>query len=224
LIPNFNNPLGSMMPEEDKERLAKMLAKHQKPLIEDDIYGELYFGRTRPKPVKAFDVGNWVIHCSSFSKNLSPGLRVGYAASSRFAKVLRNIQFMSNIAAPTIPQEVIARFIAGGRYDRHLRELRKVFKNSTNQFTKVILESFPKGTKVSRPAGGFVLWLELPDTINVNLLAEQVQAVGLNFAQGQLFTATNQFNHCIRLSCGFQFTAEVAKNIAVLGKIARELC
>ena len=76
LIPNFNNPLGSCIPDESKKQIVEIITKHEVPLIEDDIYGELFYGNHRPKTCKTYDEDGWVIYCSSFSKTLAPGFRV----------------------------------------------------------------------------------------------------------------------------------------------------
>ena len=86
LMPTFQNPLGSTMPAERKRALVELLARHGIPLVEDDVYAELHFGGTRALPAKAFDRDGLVMHCSSFSKSLAPGYRIGWVAAGRRAQ------------------------------------------------------------------------------------------------------------------------------------------
>ncbi|MBI2347663.1 MAG: PLP-dependent aminotransferase family protein, partial [Deltaproteobacteria bacterium] len=125
LIPNFNNPLGCCMPDNNKKQLVEMLGRREIPLIEDDIYGDIYFGATRPKTAKAFDKEGLVLLCSSFSKTIAPGYRVGWAAPGRFKSQVEHLKSMNTIATATLPQMAVARFLESGGYDRHLRKLRK---------------------------------------------------------------------------------------------------
>src|SRR6185436_14377724 len=91
-VPNYNNPLGSCMPDENKKKLVDLVSLHNIPLIEDDIYGELYFGKTRPKTCKSFDKKGLVMHCSSLSKSLAPGYRIGWAIPGKFIEEVKQIK------------------------------------------------------------------------------------------------------------------------------------
>ena len=218
-IPNFNNPLGCLMPDDHKERLANMLAQYRTPLIEDDIYGELSYCNPRPRPVKSYDREGWVLWCSSFSKSISPGLRVGWVASERYAESIRNLSFMTNVAVSTIPQEVATRFLQGGGFDRHRRRLRRTLQHSACQHADAISALFPTGTKVSRPRGGFVIWVELPREIDVLKLHQEASAAHVGFAPGALFTAGGDFDHHLRISSAHAWSDEVSdalERLAVL--------
>src|SRR5438876_9771254 len=163
---NFSNPLGSCMPDEKKEQLVRMLAKHKIPLIEDDIYGNLPFSGARPKAAKAFDEQGWVMLCDSFTKTLSPGYRVGWTAPGRFRAKVEFLKFVNTGATASLPQMGIAELLQNGGYDHHLRKIRRLYASQMQQMTEAICRYFPEGTKVTRPAGGMSLWIELPATIN----------------------------------------------------------
>jgi DNA-binding transcriptional MocR family regulator len=166
LVPNFNNPLGSCVPESNKKELVKLLARREIPLIEDDIYGDLGFGPSRPKTAKAYDSEGLVLLCSSFSKTLAPGYRVGWTAPGRFKPQVERLKFMSSMACATAPQVAIADFLHSGGYDRHLRTIRKKLAIQVQRMTDAIAQYFPHGTKVTRPQGGLALWIELPRSVN----------------------------------------------------------
>src|SRR5580692_2481687 len=152
-VPNFSNPLGSCMPDEKKADLVKLITRHRIPLIEDDIYGEMYFGRHRPRTCKSFDEDGWVLYCSSLSKSLAPGYRIGWTLAGRFTQRLVQIKMMHTVSGTTLTQQAMAHFLSIGRYEYHLKKLRKALHTQCLRYLQGIMQYFPKGTKVSRPLG-----------------------------------------------------------------------
>ncbi|MBD3880890.1 PLP-dependent aminotransferase family protein [Phormidium tenue FACHB-886] len=221
--PSFSNPLGCCMPEEKRQQLAELLRRSQIPLIEDDIFGELYFGDRRPKPVKAFDTEGWVLLCSSFSKDLAPGYRVGWTAPGRFNPLVQRLKHASTIANPTLPQLAIAEFLQSSGYDHHLRQLRKAYAAQTQQVIQAIGQFFPEGTKVTRPQGGFLLWVELPEAIDSLALYRQAMEQKISIVPGLIFSASQKYQNCIRLNCGNPWSEELEKGLATLGHLAWRL-
>jgi DNA-binding transcriptional MocR family regulator len=220
LIPNFNNPLGSCMPDKNKKSLVEMLTRRQIPLIEDDIYGDLYFGNTRPKTVKAFDKDGLVLLCSSFSKTLAPGYRVGWTAPGRFKFEVEQLKFMNTLATATLPQMAIAQFLESGGYDRHLRRLRKSLANQVQLVSLAISRHFPEGTRITRPSGGFVLWVELPKSINSLELHRKALREKISIIPGALFSAKQKYQNFIRLSCGQPWSDRLEQALITLGRLA----
>lgn len=224
LVPSFSNPLGSCMPEENRQRLVTLLAKRDVPLIEDDIYGDLYFGSERPRPCKAFDTEGRVLLCGSFSKTLAPGYRVGWVAPGRYRERLELLKFAQTGATPTLPQLAIARFFQSAGYDRHLRTLRRRLAAQVERMTEAIAEHFPEGTCVTRPTGSLLLWVEMPPTVDALALHERALEAGISIAPGPIFSAQGQrYSHCIRLSCGFPWSPRIEAAVATLGSLARSL-
>lgn len=221
--PNFNNPLGCLMPDENKERLAAMLARHEIPLIEDDIYGDLHFSETRPRTVKAFDRDGLVLLCSSFSKTLAPGYRVGYVAPGRFYKRLEQTKFMNTVATNSPGQLALAEYLSRGGYDRHLRSLRRVFTDQIAVARDLAARHFPEGTRVSRPQGGFVLWLELPAGSDSHQLYNRALERRISILPGLIFSNSDKFRHCIRISCGKPWDDRARNAFAELGAMAAEV-
>ncbi len=224
--PNFTNPLGARMPDEHKERLVKMLARREIALVEDDVYGDLAFDGTRPRPAKAFDKEGLVLLCGSLSKTLAPGYRVGWIAAGRFQDAVEKLKFAHIVASPSPTQMAIAEFLQDGGYDRHVRRLRRVLAAQTERYREAIARSFPEGTRVSRPQGGFFVWVELPDATQKTSAVElQLRALdrGIAIAPGPIFSARQRFGHCIRISTGHPFTPAIERAIAELGKIATDL-
>jgi DNA-binding transcriptional MocR family regulator len=219
-VTNFNNPLGSCMPTENKKRLVEMLSKKNIPLIEDDLYGELYFGSTRPQNAKAFDKKGLVLLCSSFSKSLAPGYRVGWVAPGKFKTKVERLKSMTTIATSSLPQMVIAEFLKDSSYERHLNQLRKAFCEQIQATTKAICKYFPEGTKVTRPTGGFVLWVEFPKQVDTLKLYYRALEKKISITPGIIFSTTRKYNNFIRVSCGHPWSTEIEEAMVELGKLA----
>ncbi len=181
VMTNFQNPLGSAMDEAKKRALVELITRHEVPLIEDDVYGELYFGTRRPVPTKAFDRHGWVMHCTSFSKTLAPGYRIGWASPGRFVRQVAQQKLVASLATCVPAQLGIARYLERGSYERHLRELRATLQDNRDQYIEAVSRHFPPGTRVSRPSGGYFLWIELPSHVDALTLQRQAMARGREY-------------------------------------------
>jgi DNA-binding transcriptional MocR family regulator len=214
VTPNFSNPLGSLMPEEHKRRLVKLLASHDIPLIEDDIYGDLSHSHARPSVCKGLDDN--VILCSSVSKSLSPGLRVGWIAPGRYQEKVEYMKYVLNLASPTLPQLAVSELLENGQYERHLRRIRGDYAQAVARMSEAVLRIFPEGTKMTQPQGGFVLWLELPERVDSFELAQKSLAQGISIAPGPIFSASQKYKHFIRLSCACAWSPRVERALVTL--------
>jgi DNA-binding transcriptional MocR family regulator len=222
-VPSFSNPLGSCMPDAAKERLVRLLSSRGIPLVEDDVFGELAFGPARPKPAKAFDTDGTVMLCSSFSKTVAPGYRVGFAAPGRFRERVEVLKFATSVATSALPQRAIARFLAGGGYERHLRTLRDRLAQIEARTASVVAESFPEGTRVSSPKGGCFLWVELPGSVDAMALYARALDAGVNISPGPIFSASGGHRSCIRLSCSAPWTPAIDGAIRLVGRLASRM-
>jgi DNA-binding transcriptional MocR family regulator len=221
-VNTFNNPLGSCMPDDKKKKLVEMLAKKEIPLIEDDIYGELYFGKTRPKTCKSFDKKGLVLHCASFSKSLAPGYRIGWAIPGRFKEKVIRLKRMHSVSTNTVTQAAIANFLANGRYELHLRHLRKALHTQSLRYLQAISEYFPEDTCITRPQGGFTLWIELNPKISAYKLHKKALKYNIGIAPGPIFSTQGKFENCFRLSYGEPWNEKIEEGIKTLGKLIRE--
>ncbi len=219
-VSNFNNPMGSCMPDDRKKKLVEMLAKKEIPLIEDDIYGELYFGKTRPKTCKSFDKKGLVLHCSSFSKSLAPGHRIGWTIPGRFKEQVIKLKRMHTVSTNTLSQSAIAHFLANGRYELHLRHLRKALHTQSLRYIQAISEYFPEDTRMTRPQGGFTLWIELNKKVNTYKLYKKALKQNIGIAPGQIFSSQARFENCFRISYGEPWSERIEQGIRTLGKLA----
>ncbi|MGZ9223433.1 MAG: aminotransferase-like domain-containing protein [Anaerolineales bacterium] len=210
VISNFNNPLGSKIPDERKKALVELLAKHEIPLIENDVSGELYFGEKRPLVCKAFDTKGLVILVSSFSKDISPGLHLGWAAAGRYSSEVEWLKFTLS-PSPRLPQMVVAEFLEGGNYDQYLRRIRREYARNVELMSDAVMRYFPEGTRLTRPSGGLVLWVQLPENVDSLELYKIALQGGITLVPGHVFSATYQFSNFIRLNAAaFNYSTERA--------------
>ena len=223
VIPNFNNPLGSAMPEENKKKLVDIITKHNIPLIEDDIYGELYFGKQRPKTCKYYDTKGLVMHCSSLSKSLTPGYRIGWTIPGKFFDQVKQMKRIQNISSPTLTQAAIAHYLKNGRYEYHLKSLRKALHTQSLRYVQAIIKYFPANTKVSRPHGGFILWLELDKKIDAFKLRTEAMKHRISIVPGKIFSASLNYANCIRISFAKPWSDDVDYGLMMLGKLIRKM-
>ena len=220
LVTNFGTPLGSCMPDENKKQVVDLLAKHGIPLIEDDLYGDLYFGGQRPKCCKSFDKQGTVLWCSSISKTLAPGYRVGWVAPGIYKEQILKLKRVHAISSPTITQEVVANFLKSGRYENHLRKMRQTLQHNYHQYAETIADYFPAGTKTSRPLGGLALWVELDKKIDTAELYDVAIKHKISIAPGRMFTLQNQFQNCMRLCIGLPWSEDLRQKLKQLGRLA----
>jgi len=221
LVPNFNTPLGYCMPDKNKMEVVRLLAKHAVPLIEDDTYGDIYFGNERPKCCKTFDEEGNVLWCGSVSKTLAPGYRVGWVAAGKYKDQILRLKLIHALSSTTLIHEAVGNFLMTGRYDHHLYHLRKTLQENYQRFSNVIAESFPEGTRISRPQGGLALWVELPKSIDTTKLYNHGLKKNMSIAPGRMFTLQNQFQNCMRLCLGLPWTDELRFALVQLGNLAK---
>ncbi|PCJ45057.1 MAG: GntR family transcriptional regulator [Moraxellaceae bacterium] len=222
LIPNYGNPLGHCMSNDAKRALVMLAKENNVQLIEDDIYGDLGLGNQRALPLLAFD--REVIYCSSFSKTLSPGLRVGWIISARQQETIEHLQYVNSLSASTLAQRVVYEYLRYQSYDRYLRETRNKYRQQLRQVRALIQTSFPNGTKVSDPAGGFVLWIECPPTVDTTVLYEMALEKNISIAPGPMFSPRKKYRRCFRINCAQPWNAKFQWAIVTLGGlVSRQL-
>jgi DNA-binding transcriptional MocR family regulator len=223
LMPNVGNPLGSTMPEACKKRLVQMLAERGVPLIEDSVYSALHHEDRTPYAAKAYDRSGSVLLCSSFTKTLAPGLRVGWVAPGRYYEQVKMLKFVSSVGVSDVLQLAIASFLENGGYDRLLRSLRKAYARDVGLMREAIGRHFPVGTSVTRPTGGYVLWVELPAAVDSIELYARALREGISLAPGPMFSPAGRYRHCLRVNCGIEWTDEARHQICRVGELASAL-
>ncbi|MCO8166957.1 PLP-dependent aminotransferase family protein [Pseudomonas sp. 21LCFQ02] len=223
LTPSCNNPLGYVMPEERKRALLRLAQRFDVPIIEDDVYGDLAFSYPRPRTIKSFDEDGRVLLCSSFSKTLAPGLRVGWVAPGRYLERVLHMKYIGTGSTAPQPQLAISEFLQGGHFEPHLRRMRSQYQRNRDQMLDWVLRYFPEGTRASRPQGGFMLWVELAedfDTVRLNraLLEHKVQ-----IAVGSIFSASGKYRNCLRLNFAVRPTPRIEAAVRTVGEVIKQL-
>ena len=222
IVSNFSNPLGSCMSDRRKQNLVELLNRYHLPLIEDDVYGDLYFAGSRPKAIKAFDTQGRVLYCSSVSKTLSPGLRVGWLVAECNLIKIKKLKMVTNITTSIVPQLTVAAFFANGGYERHLRKLRRTYHAQMEKMRVAISNYFPPQTRMTRPQGGQVLWLELPQNFNVMKLYQAALEYQISIAPGVIFSPSQSHGNCLRLNFGLLWSDESDRALQILGALAQQ--
>lgn len=221
LVSNFSNPLGSTASPSGKKNLVDLLAGFQVPLIEDDVYGDLSFDGRRPPPLKSFDQTGNVMYCSSFSKTIAPGMRLGWIAPGRHLEQVSYLKFTQSLASPSFEQNALAHFLEHGHYDRHLRAIQNQLCGQLNRIRETILGRFPQGTQVSNPKGGFVLWVTLPAPFLASTLYEKALQHEISIAPGELFTNSSKYQHCFRVNTAIPWTTRLQEGLLLLSELVK---
>jgi DNA-binding transcriptional MocR family regulator len=217
--PTAQNPLGCSMSTSAKQALVGLLSRRQVPLIEDDVYGDLDEVEPRSPACKAFDESGNVLYCSSISKTLAPGWRLGWIAAGRYHERALQLRWQESLAGSPLFEAALADFLASGDYRRHLRRFRPKLKAAVRAIAARVEASFPAGTRISRPAAGFLLWIELPPGLDALDVHRRALAEGIGVAPGHLFSPRPRFTHHLRLSCARRVTPALLEAIDRLGSI-----
>jgi len=218
-VTNYSNPLGYCMSDARKLALVELVNRNQITLIEDDVYGDLGFAMQRPSLAKSWDQEGRVLYCASFSKSLSPGLRVGWLVAAPYLEQTEYLKYVGNLATSTHAQLTVAEMLAKGGYERHLRQARNQYRQAVERMTAAIGAYFPPGTRVTQPEGGFVIWVELPDSVDATALSRRALEHGISIAPGPLFSATQKYRNFIRLNCAVDWDERVNQALVKLGQM-----
>ncbi|UVJ43924.1 PLP-dependent aminotransferase family protein [Pseudomonas sp. LS1212] len=223
LTPNCNNPLGYIMPEARKRALLTLAQRFDVAIIEDDVYGDLAYTYPRPRTIKSFDEDGRVLLCSSFSKTIAPGLRIGWVAPGRYLERVLHMKYISTGCTATQPQLAIADFIKGGHYEPHLRRMRSQYQRNRDLMIDWVTRYFPAGTRASRPQGGFMLWVELPESFDTLRLNRALLGQGVQIAVGCIFSASGKYRNCLRMNFASRTTDEIERAVRKVGATAIRL-
>lgn len=222
-ITNGHNPLGYVLPDDYKKGLAELTARYDVALIEDNMYGELAFAARQPKVAKAFDRKGNVLLCSSFSKVLSPGFRLGWIHAGRYQAEVERLKFITTVASASLPQLAVAEFLESGGFDRYLARLRIAFAEQIRITSQAVAKYFPEGTRITRPDAGYLLWVELPKTVDALQLFRAALDANISIVPGPIFSATGRFGNHVRLSCGYRWSDRIDRALVTLGRACYEI-
>jgi DNA-binding transcriptional MocR family regulator len=201
LVPNCNNPLGFIMPDARKRQVLSLAQRYDIAIFEDDIYGELANDYPRPRTIKSWDIDGRVLLCSSFTKTVAPGLRVGWMVPGRYYNRVLHMKYAASATNVPATQMAVAAFVREGHYHRHVRRMRQIYQSNMETYTCWIRQYFPCGICVTRPQGGYMLWVELPEIVDMVCVAKQLCELKIQVAPGSLFSAAGKYRNCLRINC-----------------------
>ncbi|WP_441253695.1 PLP-dependent aminotransferase family protein [Aeromonas sp. A600556] len=219
LMGNVQHPLGHTMPDGHKAQLMALLNSHWVPLVEDDVYAEVYFGRERPKPIKHWDQRGDSLLCSSFSKCLAPGFRVGWVVAGPHAERVQRLQLMSTLSTNVPSQLALAEMLRQGGVDAHFRRLRHTLAQRQQQMRAALQRLLPDEVRISSPDGGYFLWLALPAHFDSRALHAKALGSGFSVAPGALFSSQGQHNHCLRLNSSHPWSEQLEQALTRLAAL-----
>lgn len=214
----LNNPLGVSMPEEYRKTLVEICEEHEVALIEDDVYGDLMFDGHRPKPAEFFSRSGAVLTCGSFSKTAAPGYRIGWLIAGKHIGKITQLKRAFSCSSGLLQQLTLSEFMASGDYDRYLKTLRPELQCNAERMSALVAQHFPRETRTSKPVGGGVLWLELPEKVDSEVLFETAIEAGISIAPGLIFSPCNRYRNFIRLSYGHPWSEKIEQSIEWLGR------
>jgi len=223
LTPTCNNPQGYTMPDANKRALLALAQRYDVAIIEDDVYGDLAYSYPRPRTIKSFDQDGRVLLCSSFSKTLAPGLRIGWIAPGRYLEQVLHMKYLSTGSTAQLPQLALTEYLQAGHYEPHLRRMRSQYARSRDLMIDWVSRYFPPGTRVSRPQGSFMLWVELAPGFDSQRLNQILLSQRIQIAPGSIFSAAGKYRNCLRLNYAALPSAEIEAAIRQIGLSIGEL-
>lgn len=216
LMLNSHNPIGFTVSDKIKFELAKLLHQYEIYLIEDDVYEELYYDQKRPRSMKYYDQQNLILHCSSFSKTLGAGFRVGWVYAGKFSDHIQHLQLMSTVSVNSFIQNALVDYVSHRHYEKHLKTLRKTLKKIKNQYFNYLKKNLPQNCSVHYYPSGYFLWVTLPENIESNHIYESMIQNNISIAPSLLFYRKNKkYNH-IRINCSFEINDGIIKALDFL--------
>jgi DNA-binding transcriptional MocR family regulator len=218
LVPNCNNPLGFIMPDARKRAVLALAQRHDIVIFEDDVYGELANVYPRPRTIKSWDIDGRVLLCSSFTKTIAPGLRVGWIVPGRYHDRVLHMKYAATGTNVPTTQLAVAAFVREGHYHRHMRRMRQIYQSNMETYTCWLRQYFPCGICVTRPEGGFMLWVELPEMVDMVCVAKQLCELKIQVAPGTLFSASGKYRNCLRINCALPTTEKHREVMEKLGE------
>jgi DNA-binding transcriptional MocR family regulator len=216
------NPMGCVLADEEKQQIVKILEQNNIPLVEDDVYGDLYFTSKRGTPAQKYSTKGLVITCSSFSKTAAAAYRIGWIATHKFSQRCAQIKRALSCSSSHMNQITLFEFVRSGDYDRYLTQLRCVLITNKARMVNMLQQLLGESIRISDPKGGCVLWLELDRSINSADIFQLALQQNISVSPGTLFSPSNRYQHCIRLSYGLPWNDKVEEGLKVFADICQK--
>lgn len=221
-IPTFQNPTGRTMSLERRKRMIEVCEKYGVLILEDDPYCDLRYSGDAVPPIKSFDKNNTVIYLASFSKIISPGLRVGAAiADERIIAKYNVAKQGEDLHTSNLSQEIVTQYIASGKLPAHIDNIRAVYKEKRDAMLDK-LKSFPENITYTVPDGGLFIWMELPEGTDAMPIFEKGVEEKVAFVPGTHFFADGSSKNTMRLNFSMASLEQIDKGMDILKKVVKE--
>jgi DNA-binding transcriptional MocR family regulator len=220
LNPTLQNPRGFIMPDETRARLSQIAREADVPIIEDDIFFDLVPEGERPRAIKSYDSSGQTIYCSSFSKTVAPGYRVGWCVAGKYREAILAQMFSRNLAVSSLAQNVLNEFIGRGYMEEHCARLRSQLSSLTNHVETLVRNDFPCATVYVPPRGGFIHWIKLPAHTDMSALERLAGERGCHVAGSGIFFADGQPSTGLRICLGTTLSPAVMQILRVIAECA----
>lgn len=219
-IPTYQNPTGICMSSDRRAEIYAIARVHGVPILEDDPYGDLYFGDERPVPIKALDRDGGVMLLRTFSKILSPGLRLGYAVlPTEIMTRILPIKQCADLHSSGLNQVLVHEYLATGKLTGHLEAIRGVYRQRRDRMLAAMASEFPSDCSWTRPEGGLFVWVTLPTGLSSSALLEEAVSRRVAFIPGQAFFAYGGGDNTFRLNFSNASEAQIDEGISRLGVV-----
>ncbi|MFZ4928963.1 PLP-dependent aminotransferase family protein [Chryseobacterium sp. Mn2064] len=218
--PNFHNPTGIMMNDDVKKEVLAIAEKYQICIIENEMYSDLYFSEKRPNCIKSFDTKGLVMTYSSFSKTLAPGIRLGWLYAGQYYAKAERSKFALGRSVSPIYQELILKLLQSSSYERHLRSFRKKLNEQAALVLETLRTSFPKEAYFHRPQGGYSIWGQLPEKVDMEQFYRYCEENKIQFTPGDTFSFSHKYSHHFRIVFAERITPD---NIAILKRTGEKV-
>lgn len=221
VTPNFHNPTGISMSEEQKQQVYQIAVRYTMPIVENDIYGDLYFEGNRPSTIRKYDTNGLVLTYSSFSKTLAPGVRLGWLAAGKYFSKAERLKFSMGRSVSPINQEVIIKLLTSSSYEKHLRVFRQKLKQQSSQLIEQFKTHFSNKVSITYPKGGYSFWCQLPISTDMDLFYMVCEKEGIYFTPGDTFSFTDVYDTCFRTVFAQQLTESNLKAIQKVSQVLK---
>jgi DNA-binding transcriptional MocR family regulator len=215
---SLSNPSGATMPDDARKALVEICRQNRVRIVEDDIYSELVDGGA-PKPLRAYDDGNTVSFVTSFSKSVSPGLRVGYCIPGDLHESFATLKCKQDLHGAVPTQAAMRTFFEKGGLPGHLDGLRKNYEALRKLGSDAVRKSFPQDAQLTQTRGGYMLWVSLPRRIDMEKVRSLARERKVAFAAGDVFFPAAPEQSHFRLNCAKATPEDLVKGLEIVGGI-----
>ncbi|MED4584038.1 PLP-dependent aminotransferase family protein [Brevibacillus choshinensis] len=214
-IPSYHNPTGILMTEQRREQVMAACAQERLPILEDDVYGELWFDQPGPLPLKSRDQNGQVLYLGSLSKTLSPGLRIGWIVGPEpVIERLADVKMQSDYGASSLSQWVAAEWLSTGKYEQHMIGIRQALRERRDHVVTLLTRWFTDLAEWEVPSGGFYIWLKLRHAVSMRTLFTKALAAGILLNPGYVYDQSD--SHHLRLSYAYADEEQLDRALSVL--------